>query len=53
MSSLQIQTVLEVVVPVVFCVLLVVIRDLAPYGVFPNATHYTPFTVSDLPANLT
>lgn len=49
----KIQTLVEVLVPVVFCVLLVVIRDLAPYAVFPNATHYSPFAISSLPANLT
>ncbi|XP_063839916.1 phospholipid-transporting ATPase ABCA3-like isoform X2 [Scylla paramamosain] len=48
----KIQTVLEVVVPLVFCVLLVVIRDLAPYGVFPNATHYNAFPITSLPDTL-
>ncbi|MPC08317.1 hypothetical protein E2C01_000898 [Portunus trituberculatus] len=51
-ARVKVQTVLEVVVPVVFCVLLVVIRDLAPYGVFPNATHYNAFTITSLPDTL-
>ncbi|KAK4312219.1 hypothetical protein Pmani_016341 [Petrolisthes manimaculis] len=49
----KIQTILEVLVPVVFCALLVVIRDLAPYAVFSKPTHYQPFSVSSFPANLT
>ncbi|XP_071520079.1 phospholipid-transporting ATPase ABCA3 [Panulirus ornatus] len=49
----KIQTVIEVVLPVVFCVLLVIIRDLAPYGVFPKPTYYKPFEISELPSNLT
>ncbi|XP_042225445.1 phospholipid-transporting ATPase ABCA3-like [Homarus americanus] len=49
----KIQTLVEVLLPVVFCVLLVVIRDLAPYGIFLQPTYYKPFEVSQLPANLT
>ncbi|XP_076053842.1 phospholipid-transporting ATPase ABCA3-like isoform X2 [Oratosquilla oratoria] len=49
----KIQTVVEVVLPIVFCVLLVVIRDLAPSDTYPQPTFYTPFGVSTLPANLT
>nr|XP_045614978.1 phospholipid-transporting ATPase ABCA3-like isoform X2 [Procambarus clarkii] len=48
----KIQTVVEVFLPVVFCVLLVIIRDLAPYGVIPNPTFYEPFSISELPTNL-
>ncbi|KAK8753744.1 hypothetical protein OTU49_001413 [Cherax quadricarinatus] len=49
----KIQTVVEVALPVVFCVLLVIIRDLAPYGDFPEPTYYKPFNISGLPENLT
>ncbi|XP_068200893.1 phospholipid-transporting ATPase ABCA3-like isoform X1 [Palaemon carinicauda] len=49
----KIQSVIEVVLPIVFCILLVVIRDLAPSENFPEPTHYKPFDINELPANLT
>ncbi|XP_042876783.1 phospholipid-transporting ATPase ABCA3-like isoform X3 [Penaeus japonicus] len=47
------QTVIEVVLPVVFCMLLVVIRDLAPSDNFPEPTFFKPFSIDELPVNLT
>ncbi|KAK7086048.1 hypothetical protein SK128_022217, partial [Halocaridina rubra] len=48
-----VQSVIEVILPVVFCILLVVIRDLAPSENFPEPTHYKPFDINELPSNLT
>ncbi|XP_069987460.1 uncharacterized protein [Penaeus vannamei] len=49
----KLQTVIEVVLPVVFCILLVIIRDLAPSDNYPEPTFFKPFSISELPVNLT
>ncbi|XP_063587850.1 uncharacterized protein LOC134765237 [Penaeus indicus] len=49
----KLQTVIEVVLPVVFCILLVIIRDLAPSDNFPEPTFFKPFSIDELPVNLT
>ncbi|CAL4103477.1 unnamed protein product [Meganyctiphanes norvegica] len=51
-SQRVIKTVIEVVLPVVFCVLLVVIRDLAPSDEFPEPTYFQNFSIDLLPENL-
>ncbi|KAF2368205.1 hypothetical protein FHG87_001042 [Trinorchestia longiramus] len=47
------QTIAELVLPVVFCVVLVVIRGLAPSDVYPEPTTFPTFSLNKLPSDLT